>query len=112
MNQSDTESIIKEVKSRIRQEESKITRFHFIKNTLKYAAIFCLIFGLGYYSNNNYVSNNEVEKIIPKKNDIVLTSTDNGEVVIEKDDNKTDEKKLFLKLILFKSQINLYMIIT
>ena len=102
MNQSDTESIIKEVKSRIRQEESKITRFHFIKNTLKYAAIFCLIFGLGYYSNNNYVSNNEVEKIIPKKNDIVLTSTDNGEVVIEKDDNKTDDKKIIHKINLIQ----------
>ena len=102
MNQSDTESIIKEVKSRIRQEESKITRFHFIKNTLKYAAIFCLIFGLGYYSNNNYVSNNEVEKIIPKKNDIVLTSTDNGEVVIEKDDNKTDDKKIIPKINLIQ----------
>jgi len=102
MNQSDTESIIKEVKSRIRQEESKITRFHFIKNTLKYAAIFCLIFGLGYYSNNNYVSNNEVEKIIPKKNDIVLTSTDNGEVVIEKDDNKTDDKKIISKINLIQ----------
>jgi len=102
MNQSDTESIIKEVKSRIRQEESKITRFHFIKNTLKYAAIFCLIFGLGYYSNNNYVSNNEVEKIIPKKNDIVLTSKDNGEVVIEKDDNKTDDKKIISKINLIQ----------
>ena len=102
MNQSDTESIIKEVKSRIRQEESKITRFHFIKNTLKYAAIFCLIFGLGYYSNNNYVSNNEVEKIIPKKNDIVLTSTDNCEVVIEKDDNKTDDKKIIPKINLIQ----------
>ena len=102
MNQSDTESIIKEVKSRIRQEESKITRFHFIKNTLKYAAIFCLIFGLGYYSNNNYVSNNEVEKIIPKKNDIVLTSKDNGEVVIEKDDNKTDDKKIIPKINLIQ----------
>jgi ferric-dicitrate binding protein FerR (iron transport regulator) len=48
------------------------------------------------------VSNNEVEKIIPKKNDIVLTSTDNGEVVIEKDDNKTDDKKIIPKINLIQ----------
>ena len=49
MNQSDTESIIKEIKSRINREESKIKRSHILINTLRYAAVFILIFGLGFY---------------------------------------------------------------
>ena len=88
MNQSDTESIIKEVKSRISREESKIKRSHYFKNALKYAAIFCLIFGLGYYSNNNFVPNNEIQKIIPKADDVLLYS-DTDEIILKKEGNKS-----------------------
>ena len=38
MNQSDTESIIKELKSRISKEESKSKRPYILLNTIKYAS--------------------------------------------------------------------------
>ena len=101
MNQSDTESIIKELKSRISKEEYKAKRTHILLNTLKYAAVFCLIFGLGYYSSINSESLDEPQKIIPKSNDIVLTS-DDSKVVLEKEDNKTDDKKIISKINLIQ----------
>ena len=101
MNQSDTESIIKELKSRISKEESKSKRPYILLNTIKYAAVFCLIFGLGYYSSINSESLDEPQKIIPKSNDIVLTSED-SKVVLEKDDNKTDDKKIISKINLIQ----------
>ncbi len=101
MNQSDTESIIKELKSRISKEEYKAKRTHILLNTLKYAAVFCLIFGLGYYSSINSESLDEPQKIIPKSNDIVLTS-DDSKVMLEKDDNKTDDKKIISKINLIQ----------
>ena len=101
MNQSDTESIIKELKSRISKEESKSKRPYILLNTIKYAAVFCLIFGLGYYSSINSEPLDEPQKIIPKSNDIVLTS-DNSKVILEKDDNKTDDKKIISKINLIQ----------
>jgi len=101
MNQSDTESIIKELKSRISKEESKSKRPYILLNTIKYAAVFCLIFGLGYYSSINSESLDEPQKIIPKSNDIVLTSND-SKVILEKDDNKTDDKKIISKINLIQ----------
>ena len=101
MNQSDTESIIKELKSRISKEEYKDKRTHILLNTIKYAAVFCLIFGLGYYSSINSESLDEPQKIIPKSNDIVLTS-DDSKVILEKDDNKTDDKKIISKINLIQ----------
>ena len=101
MNQSDTESIIKELKSRISKEEYKAKRTNILLNTIKYAAVFCLIFGLGYYSSINSESLDEPQKIIPKSNDIVLTS-DDSKVILEKDDNKTDDKKIISKINLIQ----------
>ena len=101
MNQSDTESIIKELKSRISKEESKAKRPYILLNTIKYAAVFCLIFGLGYYSSINSELLDEPQKIIPKSNDIVLTS-DDSKVILEKDDNKTDDKKIISKINLIQ----------
>jgi len=106
MNQSDTESIIKELKSRISKEESKAKRTNILLNTIKYAAVFCLIFGLGYYSSINSESLDEPQKIIPKSNDIVLTS-DDSKVILEKDDNKTDDKKIISKINLIQKSDHL-----
>ncbi len=100
MNQSDAENIIKEVKSRIKVEENKSKRIQLIKNYISYAAIFVAIFSLGYFSSVNQTDKVEIEKIIPKKYDIVLSS-DNQELVIEKDKSDKKESK---KII---SEINL-----
>lgn len=100
MNQSDAENIIKEVKSRIKVEENKSKRIQLIKNYVSYAAIFVAIFSLGYFSSVNKTDKVEIEKIIPKKYDIVLSS-DDQELVIEKDKSDKKESK---KII---SEINL-----
>ena len=100
MNQSDAENIIKEVKSRIKVQENKSKRMQLIKNYVSYAAIFVAIFSLGYFSSVNQTDKVEIEKIIPKKYDIVLSS-DDQELVIEKDKSDKKESK---KII---SEINL-----
>ena len=100
MNQSDAENIIKEVKSRIKVEENKSKRIQLIKNYVSYAAVFVVIFSLGYFSSVNQTDKVEIEKIIPKKYDIVLSS-DDQELVIEKDKSDKKESK---KII---SEINL-----
>ena len=100
MNQSDAKNIIKEVKSRIKVEENKSRRIQLIKNYVSYAAIFVAIFSLGYFSSVNKSDKVEIEKIIPKKYDIVLSS-DDQELVIEKDKSDIKESK---KII---SEINL-----
>lgn len=100
MNQSDAENIIKEIKSRIKVEENKSKRIQLIKNYVSYAAIFVAIFSIGYFSSVNKTDKVEIEKIIPKKYDIVLSS-DDQELVIEKDKSDKKESK---KII---SEINL-----
>ena len=101
MNQSDTESIIKEIKSRINREESKIKRSHILINTLKYAAVFILIFGLGFYSSNNFLPSDKIQKIILKSNDIILFSG-NGEVILDKGDNNSEDKNIISKINLIQ----------
>tara|TARA_B100000780_G_scaffold180011_1_gene126201 strand:- start:15495 stop:16658 length:1164 start_codon:yes stop_codon:yes gene_type:complete len=101
MNQSDTESIIKEIKSRINREESKIKRSHILINTLRYAAVFILIFGLGFYSSNNFLPSDKIQKIILKSNDIILFSG-NGEVILDKGDNNSEDKNIISKINLIQ----------
>ena len=98
MNQSDTDAIIKEVKSRIQLEENKIKRFQSFKNYMKYAAIFAIIFSLGYFSHLNLNNQPEIKKIIPKKNDIVLSSDDQN-LIIERDNSKEIESKKIISKI-------------
>ena len=101
MNQSDTESIIKEIKSRINREESKIKRSHILINTLKYVAVFVLIFGLGFYSSNNFLPSDKIQKIILKSNDIILSSG-NDEVILDKGDNNSEGKNIISKINLIQ----------
>jgi len=102
MNQSDTDAILKEVKSRIKVEENKIKRLQSFKNYLKYAAIFAIIFSLGYFSHLDLDNQPEIKKIIPKKNDIVL-SADDQNLIIEKDNsNEIESKKIISKINLIQ----------
>ena len=96
MNKLDTDSIIKEINNRIVKEESKKSRRIYFMNFLKYAAVFILIFGLGYYSNNNFVIIDEIPKIVPKVTDIVLSSGDD-QVVINNDASQKKGNKIFSK---------------
>ena len=96
MNKLDTDSIIKEINNRIAKEESKKSKSIYFMNFVKYAAVFILIFGLGYYSNNNFVIIDEIPKITPKPNDIVLSSGDD-QVVINNDASQEKGNKIFSK---------------
>ena len=96
MNKLDTDSIIKEINNRIAKEESKKSKRIYFMNFVKYAAVFILIFGLGYYSNNNFVIIDEIPKITPKPNDIVLSSGDD-QVVINNDASQEKGNKIFSK---------------
>jgi len=108
MNKLDTDSIIKEINNRIAKEESKKSKRIYFMNFLKYAAVFILIFGLGYYSNNNFVIIDEIPKITPKANDIVLSSGDD-QVVINNDASQEKGNKIFSKTNLIqKSNLLIY----
>ena len=96
MNKLDTDSIIKEINNRIVKDESKKSKRIYFMNFLKYAAVFILIFGLGYYSNNNFVIIDEIPKIVPKATDIVLSSGDD-QVVINNDASQEKGNKIFSK---------------
>lgn len=100
MKQSDANDIIRELKRRIKEEENKTQRIVLFKKYFKYAAIFAVIFSLGYFSQLNVDNKKETQKIIPKKYDIVLSS-DDQDLIIEKDKvNENEVKKII-------SQINL-----
>ena len=108
MNKLDTDSIIKEINNRIAKEESKKSKRIYFMNFVKYAAVFILIFGLGYYSNNNFVIIDEIPKITPKANDIVLSSGDD-QVVINNDASQGKGNKIFSKTNLIqKSNLLIY----
>ena len=99
MNQSETEDIINQIKKRILSQGRKEKRILFIKKGLKYAAIILIVFGMGYYSHlNNIGYGIESEKIIPKIDDIVL-STEGKDLIIQKDEYKNqNEKKVVSKI--------------
>ena len=102
MKQSDTDDIIREVKRRIKEEENKTRKIVLFKKFLKYAAIFVVTFSLGYFSKLNIDNKKEIQKIIPKKYDIVL-SADDQELVIEKDRvNENEVKKIISKINLIQ----------
>ena len=101
MNQSDSESIIQEIKARINREESKIKRSQILVNILKYAAIFILIFGIGFYSSNNFLPSDEIQKIIPRTNEIVLSSEDD-KVILNKRDKNSEDKNIISNINLIQ----------
>lgn len=99
MNQFETEDIISEIKKRIHRTQKKEKGAVFFKKTLKYAALIVLMFSLGYYSHLNSIGYGvEVQKIIPKADDIVL-SAEGNDLIIQKDEYKNQsEKKLVSKI--------------
>ncbi len=94
LNDIDRKDIIKVIKDKIDLERKNSKRISFIKKSFKYAAIFILILGLGYYIKSTQQNIIVEEKIVPKADDIVL-ETENGEqLIIEKEEKslKIDAK--------------------
>lgn len=89
MNELETKDIIDVIKARISKENRKVKIFYMFRKTLKYAALFVIAFGLGYFSYINDLGYGvEVKKIVPKADDIVLTNEKGEEIVIKKDEYK------------------------
>ncbi len=94
LNDIDRKDIIKLIKDKIDLERNNSKRISFIKKSFKYAAIFILILGLGYYIKSTQQNIIVEQKIVPKADDIVL-ETENGEqLIIEKEEKslKIDAK--------------------
>ena len=94
LNDIDRKDIIKVIKNKIDLERKISERKSFIKKSFKYAALFFLVLGLGYYIKSTQQNITDEEKIVPKADDIVL-ETENGEqLIIEKEEKnlKIDPK--------------------
>ena len=94
LNDIDRKDIIKVIKNKIDLERKNSERKSFIKKSFKYAALFFLVLGLGYYIKSTQQNITDEEKIVPKADDIVL-ETENGEqLIIEKEEKnlKIDPK--------------------
>ena len=94
LNDIDRKDIIKVIKNKIDLERKNSERKRFIKKSFKYAALFFLVLGLGYYIKSSQQNITVEEKIVPKADDIVL-ETENGEqLIIEKEEKnlKIDPK--------------------
>ena len=94
MNDIDRKDIIKVIKGKIDLERKKSQRLNFIKKSFKYAALFIIVLGLGFYIKSTQQNIVVENKITPKADDIVL-ETENGEQLIlekEEKDQKIDPK--------------------
>ena len=91
MNDLDKNDVIDVIKRKIDRENRKSKIFSIFKKSLKYASLFIIAFGLGYYSFiNDQGYGIEVKKIIPKADDIVLTNEKGEDIIIKKDEYKNN----------------------
>ena len=89
MNEMESKDIIEVIKGKINKESKKAKMLNIFKKTFKYAALFIMAFGLGYYSFINDLGYGvEVQKIVPKADDIVLTNEKGEEIVLKNDEYK------------------------
>ena len=77
MNQFDKASLIKDLESRIKKEEKKLTIKLYKKNFFRVAAVFVCIIGLSYLVN--------YEKISIESKNIILTTSNGDKVVLDAD---------------------------
>ena len=89
MNEMESKDIVEVIKGKINKESKKAKMLNIFKKTFKYAALFVMAFGLGYYSFINDLGYGvEVQKIVPKADDIVLTNEKGEEIVLKNDEYK------------------------
>jgi hypothetical protein len=97
MQNFERDDILKVLQKRILDEKRKIYRKKIFKKLFKYAAILTLFFGLGYYYNSFQIDNKK-EFIIPDDDDIVLTTSDGKNIILDKDHDEVQvESKVILK---------------
>ena len=84
MQNFERDDILKFLQKRILDEKRKISRKKIFKKLLRYAAILTLFFGLGYYYNSFQIDNKK-EFIIPDDDDIVLTTSDGKNIILDEE---------------------------
>ena len=84
MQNFERDDILKVLQKRILDEKRKISRKKIFKKLLRYAAILTLFFGLGYYYNSFQIDNKK-EFIIPDDDDIVLTTSDGKNIILDEE---------------------------
>ena len=96
MNDIDNIDIINKIKEKIELEKKKQKSRNRSLRFLKYAAIFILMIGVGYYFRFLELENIITKDVIPKKDDITITTSSGRQLIINELDEITVEKDINL----------------
>ncbi len=86
MNDFNTNRTKTTVLEKIKQDKSKVRRLN-VYNVLKYAAVFVLLFGLGYFMQNEYSIFGKKQTVFPSDNGITLEMNDGSLKVLSEDES-------------------------
>ena len=79
MNHSDKESIISEIKKKIKSDRLKDEKKFIFREAYKYAAIVVISICVGYYLDNSKISSEPIEELLPSK---ISLQKSNGQKII------------------------------
>ena len=96
MNDIDNIDIINKIKEKIELEKKKQKSRNRSVRFLKYAAIFILLIGVGYYLKFLELENIISKDVIPKKDDITITTSSGRQLIINELDEITVDKDINL----------------
>jgi len=96
MNDIDNIDIINKIKEKIELEKKKQKSRNQSLRFLKYAAIFILLIGVGYYLRFLELENINSKDVIPKKDDITITTSSGRQLIINELDEITVDKDINL----------------
>ena len=96
MNDIDNIDIINKIKEKIELEKKKQKSRNRSLRFLKYAAIFILLIGVGYYLRFLELENINSKDLIPKKDDITITTSSGRQLIINELDEITVDKDINL----------------
>ncbi|WP_282180449.1 FecR family protein [Maribacter stanieri] len=87
MNDPKLDKVRDELLKEIRNEKRTINRIKFL-SVLKYAAIAIVFLGLGFLTKNYILGTNQIEKVIPREDDITLELGNGEKQIIREDGSK------------------------
>ena len=96
MNDIDNIDILNKIKEKIELEKKKQNSKNKTLHFLKYAALFVLMVGGGYYLKSIEIENDTTGEIVPKKDEITLTTSSGKKVIINKVDKISVEENIKL----------------
>lgn len=96
MNDIDNTDIINKIKEKIELDKKKQNPKNETLNFLKYAAVFMLLVGAVYYLEFVEIENNSTSEIVPKKDEITLTTSTGKKLIVNELDKITVQKDIKL----------------